>query len=231
MSGFMINPYRFAAGDGGGGGGAIEFVASDLVKTDDTGGSITTNRPANTQEDDVLLVFIGSEGTSAGLVATPPSGFTKVHEIVTTTENIMFQVFRKVLGASEPSTYDWTLETSSGSLNIIASTLAYRNVDTSNPINADATVFDSDASNECPAPSVSPTATDCMLVCGYIIYRDGTASPASGMTERTQDSVSIEFTVFHADELLSASGATGTRTATFSTFDRGKYSTIALKPA
>lgn len=90
--------------------------------------STTINKPSGVQEDDLLLAII-SVSLSSGTV-TAPSGWTTVGN-TTSGSYYRLYVFRKVAGSSEPSSYTFTLN---GYYWGIEHIVAYRGVDTSNPV-------------------------------------------------------------------------------------------------
>ena len=66
------------------------------------------------------------------------------------------------------------------------------------------------------APSVAPAAGDALLICAWLSNILGDYAPPAGMAEVAESDFSPWATMAAATEVLTAAGATGVRTATFS---------------
>lgn len=84
------------------------YIASAGTRT--TSSTVTVNKPAGTQEGDLMVAFIMA--ASAGVTPSYPSGWAEA--VLDTTGNNSGAVAYKVAGASEPSTYDFTVGGSFG---------------------------------------------------------------------------------------------------------------------
>ncbi len=193
--------------------------------------TLTVNKPAGTAEFDVMVASIAFRPETA--VVTPPAGWTLVRRVDNgnATGNSL-AIYWKAADTTEPASYNWTLNTSTGSTGSI---LTFINVDNANPIdveNGQNTAYDVTHS----APSVTTTAADEMIVTTHAFSSGATWTPPAGMTELVDISsetvpnccgMSLEVN-FAAQP---AAGATGVLTATASNDgDVGNTHTLALRP-
>jgi len=129
---------------------ATAVLASD-------GRSLTINKPTGTVQGDLLLAAISVDGTPN---VSPPTGWTTIRE-GNSGSQVRLEVYYKVAGASEPSSYTfrwsrYNLRQAAGAI------LRYSGVDTTNPINASG--IGSGTTISPTAPSVTTTVTDTMVV-------------------------------------------------------------------
>lgn len=219
------------AGQKTGGSGVITHVASSTASVRG-GTSLSPAKPAGTAADDLLIAGVAVNGGS-DVTITPPPGWILIRR-TDNGKDIGEAVYYKVAGASEPATYNWTVSPSSKwSIGISA----YRGVDTTAPINADAAQANP-SSTSAVAPSVTTTVAGAMLV-GIFVSKAGStaghsADPPAGMTERydvnTQDGGGNEAGLESATAIFAGPGATGTRTATLLSASLNVGHLIALKP-
>lgn len=209
--------------------GAVAFRAAASSGTV-AGGATTLSiaKPAGTQAGDVMLASLAAQGSGA---ITPPSGWTVVQDTPNGTTGRQAS-YVHVAGASEPTSYSWSLGTTR-----IASggVLAYSGVDNSTPVDISGSA--SGGAGNAVAPSVITTAAGDEIVVP-VTFRGGaavTVTPAATLAERYDRSsggaagfVSTEA----ADTAQAAAGATGTKTAVPSAGTSLWIAhTIALKPA
>src|SRR5262249_49565341 len=118
------------------------------------------------------------------------------------------QVWYRVGGASEPSSYTWTV---SGSPWVDIGVLAYSNVNQASPIDLSSGRYAGVTAS--PSTSaVTTTGSNEMVVALFINFNSGTWTAGSGMTQR------YNFDSNEAQDAPQASaGSTGTKTATNST--------------
>lgn len=194
--------------------------------------TLSVPRPAGTAEFDVMVASIGFRPNTA--VITPPAGWTLVRRIdnANATANSL-AVYWKMAEATEPASYAWTFNTSTGSAGGI---LSFVNVDTVNPI-------DVENGQNTPnglahaAPSVTTTRRDEMIVSAHGFSSSATWTPPAGLTEAVDiasetvpNCCGIAIAVNYG--LQSAAGSTGALTATASgDADVGNAQTLALRPA
>jgi hypothetical protein len=94
---------------------------------------LTINQPASVAPGDLLLANIDVNGGSPANV-TAPSGWTQVLRTDNDT-NVSMISYSKIAGASEPSSYTWTIDTQTRAEGGITQ---YSGVDPTNPIDASA---------------------------------------------------------------------------------------------
>ncbi len=123
--------------------------------------SLVINKPAGTAQGDVMVAAISIRPSTATINI---SGWTLVRRINNSSGNSnSLAVYYKVAGASEPSSYTWSLASSTGSAGGISS---FSGVDPANPIDVES--GQSTASNlSQPAPSVTTRYANDMLVTAH----------------------------------------------------------------
>jgi len=179
------------------------FISSSINRANSVT-TLTVTAPSGIQDNDLLVCFVYGSGVAT---VTLPTGFTNVYS--ETSANPRVNVGWKT-AASESGNYVFT---ASGSANLSASILVYRSAsyDVVGTITrpGSSTVSASSVTSTIPgiliaaftSSSVSPTVT----------------SAPSGMTQRaiTTGSASAPSLVVY-DEVIAVSGATGSRTLTWS---------------
>jgi acid phosphatase type 7 len=213
-------------GGGGGGGGAISLRSSSSA-ANATATSLTIPAPAGVQAGDVMLAGISVRGQPA---ITPPAGWVQVRMDVNGTTQKQV-VYYKVATGSESGPYTWTFPVSRAATGGI---LDYTGVNTASPIDASGGLVTATASRSISAPSITTTVGGDQLVGFFCVTGNNTFTPPAGETERfdvASNAVSPYISSEGADELDSAAGPTGTRTATASLQGQGIGQLIALRPA
>lgn len=193
--------------------------ASQASATPTSGTTVVVSKPSGTIEGDALIAMISIQAGS-DLVFTPPSGWTLVGEESLST-GLEVGVWTKIAGASEPTTYTWT--SSQAIANAVGAIVRYTPAaPTTPPAVIDATA-EGTRSTDAVAPSVTVAGNNDTLICLFTAQTPG--STPSGMTQRVAiDGGGSGAWIY--DELLSATGSTGTRTWTGSSFGIGY--TVAL---
>ena len=178
------------------------------------GGAVTVTKPTGTVDNDLLVAISWQDpdGNPASQTATgwTQEGSTQDVALVGSTK-----VWRKT-AASEGAS--WSFGGDIGASGLVA-VLRIDGHDPSTPIDVTATFSTGAASTSQVAPSISPSGTDSLLICGAYTLVAGTDTnsytPPSGMTEQADFQVSGGWIVASVATLgLSASGATGTKTFT-----------------
>jgi hypothetical protein len=214
------------------GGGAIAFRSASSGSAGSGVLTLSIGKPAGTVQGDVMVASIAVRPETATI--TPPSGWTLVRRLdnASSVANSL-AVYYKVAGASEPSSYSWSLSTSTGSAGGIA---AFSGVDTSNPIDIE-NGQNTPSGLSHATPSISTTVADAMLVASFGFSSSATWTPPTGMTE-AYDAASATVpngageAVTAAYATQASAGATGTKTATASNdADVGNAHLLALRPA
>jgi hypothetical protein len=136
------------------------------------------------------------------------------------------RTYWKVATASETATYTFGASTASDA---VVCVVAFTGVDTNTPVAVNAAYGSSGtASTSAVAPTTTGTDTY-MLVCGFTSQNAGTFTAPTGMTEIADQN--FGWTVVALDrQQLTASGATGTRTATHSVSNVWAAMSIVLRP-
>jgi uncharacterized repeat protein (TIGR01451 family) len=201
------------------------------------GTSLSLTRPTNLAVDDVMIVTLVSANSAATFTA--PASWVSIQKTVNGSTMVM-ETFRKTAVAADvgpsptpPTSYVFTFSSGKTAGGICA----YRNVDTSTPINQFGSNNATSASTTVTAPTITPPSGDTMLV-GFFAAKEGdqvfsggtmTTKLYTGFSNRTGgNDVSLE----SWQELrgLAANSATGQRQMTINTSAINTGRLIALKP-
>ncbi|MGZ4314754.1 MAG: fibronectin type III domain-containing protein [Gaiellaceae bacterium] len=189
------------------------------------GTALTITRPPGATTGDVLIAAV----TFAGSVrVTAPSGWTQVRAETGTT-GLAQAIFRKAVGASEPNSYQWTFNAKTSSSGVV---LAYTGVDPTNPV---------DGSNGAAGgPSASLTAPSVMtqndgdVVLGVFGAAAAVSiAPPAGMLEQAElggGSGKTKLDLEISDQIATARGSTGAKTASASSSAAWIAQLVALRP-
>jgi hypothetical protein len=187
-------------------------------------GTIDITRPGGTAAGDVLVASVALNGQT---VTSVPAGWVQIVAI-TTIQNPHLYSYYHVAGASEPSTYTWTLSSAVANSGGIA---RYSGVDNANPLAATANFASSDLTvPSLTVPSITTAVPNSMLIGAAAINSSSTAitiTSPTGMTERwdlggkRQD---------YADAIQPTVGSSGDKTWTFSSPRAAAAWLGALKP-
>lgn len=189
------------------------------------------NRPSGTVQDDLLITHI-CINDAAFSVSTPPSGWNVVEGPVDSLDgDCRGYVYYKVAGASEPSTYTWTMSTGSASGAI--HTVRYIGVDTSAPINISDSVGTAASTVNHTSPSITPSVDGCLIVGFCHVDKSGTQTPywtpPSGYDER-YDHEGGSFVESTSADLIQNTAASVSVTFTGNDGDAGAVVIVALAP-
>ena len=165
--------------------------------------SLNISKPANVNSDDVLILHTVSAST-----ISPPSGFTKVVEVVASS-NVRNAVFFKVAGPNEPATYP----VSAGASSIVAKMMCFSGVNKSEAVNAyGSTTTGTSLTNSISCQSVSYTAPGLVLFLGGMMGGTDQWATVPGYTEY-YDYQGANHSMFAISKVLTAaSGSTGSVT-------------------
>ena len=194
---------------------AISFVAA-TTQVQNSGTTISINKPTGVADGDLMVAALYVQSDSPPTI-TPPSGW--VSRGTDTGTNTRAQVFTKIAGPSESTTYDFTSSPtiSAGSCAIAA----YRGAIL---IGNDAFSAAFGTGNEVVAPSVVTAGPNATLLAGFMTAALGTG--VTGMTNRVAlNNGSRDVAIFDQD--IASPGATGTRTYTGS--DAGFGYSLAIE--
>ena len=192
--------------------------------------SLSINAPAGVVPGDILVATVGKTGSEfLGI----PSGWTRIQH-VGDSSTMDFGAFYHVVAGGDPSSYSfsWT-----GSTNRYATggMTSYSNVDNDNPVDLNG-VYGSGASSvtSFPAPSITTTASNEMIVTSFGVVANATWTPPAGMAERTDQAAGTgtTFVTIEQADVVQAGppAATGTKTAISSVAGGGGGIIFALRP-
>lgn len=222
-------------------------------------GSLTINVPAGTVAGDVMIATVASRPANTVLTNNnavticPPAGWTLVRDTInnaggsTGGTGIRLQTWQRVAGAAEPANYSWFAQANNPSLplgttdiNITGGIVSYSGVDNAAPVNVEGGNVTAN-SNSHTANGITTTVANTMLVASHAFLSSDTWTAPGGMSERVDRSAPVSppanavgVALLMSDELLTAAGATGIRTANASGAagaDSGAAHMLALRPA
>jgi hypothetical protein len=155
---------------------------------------------------DLLLATLEVDADPA--TVTGPAGWTKLLDTLGaggTGQAFHTQVWWKLAGSSEPSSYSWTV---SGGPYVDIGVLAYTNVNQTSPIDV-SSGRDAGTTAAPITPVVTTTGANEMVVAMFVNWDSGSWTAGSGMTRRYNfDSNEAQ------DALQATAGSTGAKTAT-----------------
>jgi len=168
----------------------------------------TVSKPSGVVSGDLLLATLEVDEDPAPVSA--PSGWTLLQDTVGaggTGNAFHTQVWWKLAGSSEPSSYTWVV---SGGPWVDIGLLAYTNVNQSSPIDVSGG-RDAGTTSTPTTPAVTTSGSNEMVVALFVNFDSGSWTAGSGMTRR------YNFDSNEAQDVLQAgAGSTGTKTATIS---------------
>jgi hypothetical protein len=200
---------------------AIGFVAASKAENGTGATSLSLTKPTGAAEGQVLVASVTAAGTGT---VTAPSGWTAIAS-VTQGSTIQLTYYR-VAGASEPSSYSWSL----GSKRVASGGIAaYSGVNQTVPVDATATA--SGASGNASAPSATTSVSGDLVLVFASFGAVATVTPDASTTERF-DVASGSNASELADFAQAGAGATSAKTITPSV-SSGVWlaQTIALRDA
>jgi RHS repeat-associated protein len=182
------------------------------ASTDGTTTNVTVNRPTGTQPGDQLIAQLAVTGGS-NVTITPPMGWTVISEQSNTTA-VHGALYRYTATGTDPANWTWTL--SAGEPTAAAIT-AYSNVDPNNPIDTSANAAATNATTH-PAPSLTTSGTDDLLVTAYALSPSSTVAAPPGETQRVNQTSpgATPVTAEQSDTVLGVPGTTATPAVTSS---------------
>jgi hypothetical protein len=206
---------------------AIAFRSAGSISSSAATTSLAVT-PGTIVAGDVLVLILSARGGTGVTGVSAPAGFNSVRRDNRGTSTAV-QVWTKT-ASSESGTYtvSWT-----GSNNANLAILAYSGVDTSAPVDVSGSTGGASTAN--PAtPDVTTVTPNTMLLAIISVGSGGTWTAPGTMTERVDapsTAASNNQTLGVFEEVIAATGATGTRTATVSTAGQYVATAIALKPS
>lgn len=120
--------------------------------------SLTCNKPTGTQEGDILIAYVNDEGNHT---LTPPDGsWSTIINQQNSSSALRFAAFWKLAGASEPSTYTWTI---TGATYTEIDIAAFYNVDPTTPVNTSNYNSATGSNNPSAIPNITTTVAHCII--------------------------------------------------------------------
>jgi hypothetical protein len=199
--------------------------------------TLSLPRPSGVAAGDVLIahVVLHTHSFNADPLG-PPAGWNEVR-VDTDANHVTAGVFWRLATGSEPADYTFTNNSGDTTQQATGVVLAYRGLDTIDPIDDDAVATDITGSDTVVAPSLTTSHPGGRLLSLVGVYGNdqGPADPPGSMTERYESTVVSETAVIEvlgeaADEVLPSAGATGTRTTSVPGTDTSVVQAIALRP-
>ncbi len=214
----------------------IIFKSATSTSLNGASTTITVNKPTGVIHGDTEVAMISYRPNTE--TVTAPTGWVLENNQTNSFDDADgMATYVLLAGASEPSSYTWTL--SSGSTGSAGAIEDFSGVSPTTPVNAVSSTAPLDNSYTQNAPSVTSTISGAMVVTGY---SDANADSWNGVFDMIQDIDAASAVVPNAvGESLSinhvvqaAAGATGVNTATVSSLsdasDAGQAVTLALQP-
>ncbi len=210
-----------------GGSGNITFIDSastDLVN----GTSLTISKPAGTLQNHTMWAGLHYDDS---VTMTVPSGWTLYQ--TDTYDGLIHDVYYKVAGASEPSSYTWALSISENANGWIAT---YAGGDTTTPYDTFVIQSNETASTNMASGSLTTGVSNAVVLFSSTISLnqegDVTVVPPSGWTGRAGTGTGDGwFRNWMGDRTYASSGSSVSATATLSGARKTSVILVALKPA
>lgn len=150
----------------------IEFVGAVNYEFSTYSGNAAL--PSGLEENDIVVFIGGHNGTgTSGFGSAEITGYTTIER--SQTGDLSRYVGYKVMGATPDTTIDLGAASSSGSTNGGIVIGAFRNVDTTTPLDVTSTTSTTANSADCPA--ITTVNNGCMILAGLV--KDGSATSGS----------------------------------------------------
>ena len=169
--------------------------------------SLSVPYSPGSQSGDIVFAYVGTASTPAVTVTTP-AGWTLLAGPITPVTGVNSYLFQYISGGLDPSNFVFNFSGSVTSTSY-ASQITYRGVNNATPVDGSVTTASQTSGTSLVLPAVSPTGAADLLVASVQDYGGFSGVAISGMTFQNNQG---GFPFF--DQQLSASGTTGTRTAT-----------------
>lgn len=206
---------------------AISHIADGAVVTGTV--SVIPAVPTNIAGDLLYATITWYPGPSNVTTITPPAGWTQVDQGLSSAQAVC-TTYRRISNGSEPGTYTWSFSPAAFSAGQISS---YRGVDQTTPININGN--NNGASTAPTAPSVTTTVTNTWLLTSFAIAANSSITltgPGACNQRALQQPVGATTTgLYLGDQILAASGASGTVVGSLNSSDAWAAVNAALQPA
>lgn len=186
--------------------------------------TVSLAKPTGTVANDFLLVQINYVGTHT--LSSPVSyPFTRL--IQRTAGGNTMEIWYRLAGSSEPSTYDFTFE---AACNCAGHITAWQNVGVASTyIDNSLSQVNASSTSMSVAPGLTPRSAAGMLLYYGMAAGNIRATPPSGMTELA-DAGTGSAQHYLASQLLSSASATGAKTATLASAAANAAALVLLMP-
>lgn len=215
------------------------------------GAALTINVPTGTTVGDVMIASItmrpcsSTNNGACTTTVTAPTGWTLVRTVQTTNgggtdgNGNQLWVYQRVVTGAEPVSYTWFFGGRPQQAGAMGGILTFSGVDNSSPIVVESGQNTATGTSHATQAINTGTVTDTMLVSSHASNSSTTWNPPTGMTEHVDlasrtvpDALGISLEI--NTQLLTAAGAVGAKTATYSSTsagDTGGTHILALRPA
>ena len=211
-------------------GGAAPNLVGSTSAWADPSNVLTISKPDGVSTGTTLLAVVNVRLTGTQARVTAPAGWTLVRRDQSTSgDKLTQEVYVRVAGSSEPTSYVWKFANNTASAGAI---LAYGGVDRSSPVLAHSGRFTS-SSTTITAPSVTASAAGSAVVGFFGNSARQSVSPPSGMSERFDVVANGRWgiSVEGADLAMSSAAATGDKSAQSGSSSSSIGQLVALRPA
>ncbi|MFQ6603893.1 PA14 domain-containing protein, partial [Flavobacterium sp. C3NV] len=205
-----------------------------FTRAETTTNTLTISKPTGVVEGDVMIVNI-AEAVSGETYVPDLQGWTNISSVYFQNNARVGAVLYKVAGASEPTSYTFTLWNVQGA---IGSIVAFSGVDTADPFDASFTGINARTDDNVRATSITTTTNNAaVIMLGQVV---GSARTYSGWRADSPNSLTQLYdvnknsgsrvSVGAAWAIKPTPGVTGTGSATLSNDEYNGGILIALKP-
>lgn len=202
----------------------VTHIADSSVATGST--SVIVTVPTNITNDLLYATIAWYPGAANATTITPPAGWTLVDQGLISAQGVCTTYYRFSNG-SEPANYTWSFSTGAFAS---GETSSYRGVNTLTPINANGN--NNGASTSPTGPSVTTTITNTWLLTSFAVAANGgitITGPVADNQRALLNPVGATTTgLFMGDQVIAATGATGTQVGTLNSSDSWASVTAAL---
>lgn len=139
-------------------------------------------KPSGTAEGDLLVAIIVSSDTDTTRTLNVPSGWSNetLYYVTNGAANVLQGWVYKVAGASEPTSYDFTITGASARLEGIIYRIS--GADTTTPIGGNSVAYEGTFNTLLYTPQITLAESDSLLIASVAGYFDGFAGDPTGLT-------------------------------------------------
>lgn len=167
--------------------------------------SVTCSKPSGTAEGDLLIAYFTARRSGTKELGSTDFGGTNFLDEGFDTTDPMMSLFWKVAGASEPASWDFTIDSTNSRPCVNVARIS--GADTADPINVQSSISESTTS-----PSVNTDANNCMVCYCCTRRANDTTTVPSGTTLMMEQENSSSFGPFQqiGYKILASAGSSGT---------------------